>query len=1200
MKFKIITVIIIGLVSVFVLLYTGCEKKKEINKQKTLDMVTVRTLGLAFLEENKLPEAEEQFRKLIDIAPDEALGYANLGLVYMRMGKYIQAEEQFKKALKIGPNDPDIRLNLAEVYGLEQRQKEAIAVLEGTIRTSPDHVKSLYKLAQFYTKSGDRQKKLQGEKLLKRVVEARPANIAARLQLIEILLKNGKSDEARMHMEILRQQIPDLPKESLQFFDKSLALMASARAEQALAPTRIFHNFMKVTRLYQAGILELKGLGGPLTGTPLLTFSHDISLQAQESESILDAIRFTNATASAGLDVANLLPQSPTGSNIPKSIIAVADFDSDNDPDIYISNWNPNTNQTEPFLFRNDFGQFENISSKAGIKKHPGRDLASVFADYDNNGYLDLFITNTVANLLYKNVAEGKFQEIGVAAGVAASAFSLKAVFADLDHDGDLDLYLANAGKNQFYRNNSDGTFTELSARMGISAGKTRSRDIAIGDFDEDGDLDFFVINEDASNILYTNLRQGRFQDITETSGLKSDGNSGAVAAGDYNNDGFLDLFVTGLEGGSYSLYKNKGNGTFEKDNRSSKMFTMLSNFIGLDAQFFDFDNDGFLDLLVAGKPTEKIKDSRGLLLFHNDGTGKLEKVSSLLPEDIPPVSQIAVADYNEDGDMDIFFTKLDGGIRMLRNDGGNVNKYLKVRLVGLRTGSGKNNYFGIGSKLEVRAGDLYQMRVVTKPVTHFGLGQHVKADVVRILWPNGVPQNLFYPGSDQDLVEEQILKGSCAFLYTWNGQKYTFVTDIMWRSALGMPLGIMGGATAYAFPNSSKDYFRIPGQMLKAQNGIYPLQITEELWETAYFDQVKLIAVDHPDTVDIFIDERFLPPPIPPLYIHKVTKKHSPKSAIDNHGNDLLPLIRNKDDVYISNLTPEKYQGITKLHDLILDLGNLSRARRILLFLNGWVFPTDASINMAISQSEQLKVIPPYLQVLDNTGHWQTVINNLSFPMGKNKVVIADLTDKFLTHDYKVRIRTNMQIYWDYIFFSTEEVKAPIIQTSLQPISADIHYRGFSRLYRKGGRYGPHWFDYSDVSQEPKWRDLQGYYTRYGDVLPLLLESDNKYVIINAGDEVTVKFDASQTPDLKPGWSRDFLIYTDGWIKDGDLNTAHGKTVLPLPFHGMSRYPYGSDESYPMAKEDQQYLKKYNTRKVTTDKFRVLIMSLPQVARQN
>ena len=304
--------------------------------------------------------------------------------------------------------------------------------------------------------------------------------------------------------------------------------------------------------------------------------------------------------------------------------------------------------------------------------------------------------------------------------------------------------------------------------------------------------------------------------------------------------------------------------------------------------------------------------------------------------------------------------------------------------------------------------------------------------------------------------------------------------------------------------------------------------------------------------------------------------------------------MIRKKDDVYVSNLVPARYQGVTEMHDLILNLGDLSHSDTVVLFLNGWIFPTDARINVAISQSDLISVTLPYLQVPDSTGSWQTVIQNLSFPMGKNKMVIADLSGKFLTDDYRVRIRTNMQIYWDHIFFSTGEPSIPIRETILRPVSADLHYRGFSRVYRKGGRYGPHWFDYSDVSTEAKWRDLEGYYTRYGDVLPLLLKPDDEYAIFNAGDELTVEFDATRTPDLEPGWSRDFLIYTDGWLKDGDLNTAHGKTVLPLPFHGMSRYPYDEDEAYPMDRRRERYHRKYNKREVTTDRLRKQVSGGP------
>ncbi len=1174
------------IIFVFLSIVFSCGKK-EADKQKSIDMITIRTLGLAYLEENNLNEAEIKFKKLIEIAPDEANGYANLALVYIRKADYDKAEEQIKNALQRSPDEPDIRLNLAEIYELTGRESEAIATLESTLKTTPDHNRSLYKLAQVQLKSTEPEAAQKAQGFLAQVAKSLPANLPARLQLIEITLRNGDSDQALMNMEEIRRQLPELPSESADFFQKAIALMQAEKAQDALVPTMIFHNFMRVTPLYQAGIQALKGPAGPLMGMPLLSFSLDISIQMQEQEAILDAIRFTDATEGAGLNVVNERLKNASSSEA--GALAIADFDGDGDQDIYLSVWLPNEHRNLSYLFKNDFGQFVDRSAETGIR-HEGKDRNAIFADYDNDGFLDLFIINSERNLLYANIASGKFSNIAQSAGVANALSGVSAQFADFDHDSDLDLYLATNGVNQLFRYNGDNTYTELAEKMGIDGTISHSRDIAFGDFDEDGDLDFFVVNEDASNILYSNLRQGRFENITQQAGIANHPGSGAVAVGDYNNDGFLDIFVTALENGIYQMYLNKGDGTFEEDRRSRAMLKSLQSVRGLDTRFFDFDNDGFLDIVVVGEPINK--STHGVLLFHNDGTGKFEDTSSLLPAELISGQKVVIADYNEDGDLDLFIQEQDGSIRLLRNDGGNVNKYLKVQLVGLRTGSGKNNHFGIGSKLEVRAGDLYQIRVVDEPVTHLGLGQRLKADVVRILWPNGTPQNLFYPGSDQDLIEEQTLKGSCAFIYTWTGEKYEFVTDIIWRSALGMPLGIMGGETAYASPNSSQDYFKIPGEMLKPKDGAYSVQITEELWETAYFDQTRLIAIDHPGSVEIFIDERFVPPPVPPLKIFTVTKKQTPVSAIDDKGNNLLPAILQKDDIFVSNLIPSKYQGITELHDLILDLGDLSREDDVVLFLQGWIFPADASINVALAQSNILKVIFPHLQVIDENGKWQTVIPDLSFPMGKNKTVIADLSNKFLAADHRVRIRTNMEIYWDHIFFTVNEPKVPIQQTTLKPVSADIHYRGFSRLHRRGGRYGPHWFDYSDVSTDPKWRDLVGNYTRYGDVLPLLLESDSKFVIINAGDEITVQFDAKQVPELKSSWSRDFLIFGDGWIKDGDLNTAHGKTVEPLPYQGMSRYPYGLGDAYPMNNEYKEFIEKYNTRKVGLEAFRKKVKS--------
>jgi hypothetical protein len=288
-----------------------------------------------------------------------------------------------------------------------------------------------------------------------------------------------------------------------------------------------------------------------------------------------------------------------------------------------------------------------------------------------------------------------------------------------------------------------------------------------------------------------------------------------------------------------------------------------------------------------------------------------------------------------------------------------------------------------------------------------------------------------------------------------------------------------------------------------------------------------------------------------------------------------------------VSGFQSEKYQGITEMSELTLELDpQVFMDGNLLLFTRGWIFPSDASINASIAQSDVIQMVSPFVQAINKEGEWETIVKDMSIPMGKDKTLITDLSGKVNPEDPRIRIITNMQVYWDHIFYTNGQADVQIKTHRLKPASADLHYRGFSRSYRKGGRYGPHWFDYSTVSTDQKWRDLTGNYTRYGDVTPLLLEKDDMYVIKNAGDETSVEFRAQELPELPEGWTRDFLIHSIGWVKDGDMNTASGQFVEPLPFHGMTKYPYGPDESYPEDRKHLQYIKQYNTRKVGTDDF--------------
>ena len=1149
------------------------------------DLYTTRMLGVSYLQRNQLPEAEAEFKKLTELAPDDPLGYANLGLTYLQAGRYDEAEKQLHRARQLDPASTEVGLALARLYSLTGRPSDARAMLERLRRDSTGNAHVLYALAELEALQSDSASARRHEDRLREVLAVAPANLVARLKLVDALARRGEADSAVRHLEEVRRIPPEPPKEARAYLDSAIQLLRTGQVAQSRPTLDRFLALMEVTAPYQSSLEEVKWTEGPIPGRPVLTFAPRdfITLRGIRERSSVDLAKFTDVTSDVGLAGAESGAAAPPERKDGATALAVGDVDGNGTDDLFVSilsragDGEAAGRRPAAQLYRVEGGFVRDATETSGISLPQGAAYAT-FADWDNDGWLDLFVIGADGRgHLFRNRGNGTFAEVTAKAGVGDVRGARRATFVDLDHDGDLDVFLAGNGQRTVYRNNLDGTFTESTAGFGL-AGSGDARDVGFGDFDGDGRIDIFVTNQQGSDALFHNGGAQRFSDATATSGLTSAGGSGSAAVGDYNNDGFLDLFIASTNGGEPALWLNKGNGTFTRDRRSSAAMQALQSSAASSATFVDYDNDGWLDLVVGGSSGTKT-----VALLRNDGTGRFVDRSTLIPVSARTAgaSSIAVSDVDGDGDEDLFLIDAAGAPRLLRNDFGNSNLALNLELKGLRTGSGKNNAFGIGAKLQLRAGNIFQTRVATSRTTHFGLGPHLKADVLRVEWPNGVPQTVYFPGSDQDVVEREMLKGSCAFVYTWDGERFRFVTDAMWRSALGMPLGLMGGTSAFAPAGASQEYVRISGDALKPRDGRYVLQLTEELWETAYADEVKLLAVDRPDSVDVFVDERFVPPGEVKLRLFQIARRVTPITATDERGNDVLPALREPDDVYVSNLTPTQYQGVVEPHDLILDLGDLAGGPDTYLFLRGWIYPTDASINVALSQQSSIKPASPSLEVRDASGRWRTAIPNLSFPSGKDKTIIVDLAGKFPTADHHVRIRTNMQIYWDHAFVARDLAGSAVKVTTLAPVSADLHFRGFSRMYRKGGRYGPYWFAYDAVEKESPWRPIAGAFTRFGDVLPLLRNADDMYVVMGPGDEATVQFDASSASSLPRGWKRDFLLYTDGWIKDSDLNTAFGTTVGPLPFHAVRSYPYGPGDAYPTDAQHQRYLREYNTRVV-------------------
>ena len=451
-------------------------------------------------------------------------------------------------------------------------------------------------------------------------------------------------------------------------------------------------------------------------------------------------------------------------------------------------------------------------------------------------------------------------------------------------------------------------------------------------------------------------------------------------------------------------------------------------------------------------------------------------------------------------------------------------------------------------------------------------------ADTVRITWPNGLIQNEMKQTTNKSLEfkEAQRLSGSCPLIFVWNGKEFQYVTDVLGVA----PLGAMSGDGQY-FPTDHTEYISLPGALLAPKaDGTgreeYEIHLTEELSEVSYFDQIQLVAVDHPADTEVYSNEKWKSPPFPDFRLYGLKTRIYPVAAKSEHGDVLKRVVR-RDKEYVDDFE-HNYIGVAKLHHLDLDFGKAAHDNRAFLVLNGWVDWADGSTFLQQAQAKH-DLVTPYLQVKDKAGKWVTVIQDMGMPSGKPKTIAVDLTGKFLSDSREVRIVTNMCVYWDEIYLGENAGKPEIHMSSLAPEYSDVHFRGFSPSHIHPERKQPEYFDYANPTPASYWNPTPGNYTRYGNVTELTQSIDDRLVIMGSGDMLTVRFDQQKFPRLRPGWTRDYLLRVEGWAKDRDANTAFSQSVEPLPFHAMSRYPYPPSERYPADKLHQEYVKQYLTR---------------------
>ncbi len=483
--------------------------------------------------------------------------------------------------------------------------------------------------------------------------------------------------------------------------------------------------------------------------------------------------------------------------------VAVLDYDGDGLLDIYFVNGSTledvlkEVEHPNALYHANGDGTWSDVTEDAGV---PGRGwgMGCAVGDYDGDGRPDLYVLGVNGNVLYRNGPGGRFTETTEAAGLEGGRWSTSAAFVDYDRDGDLDLYVANnirvdiyrsplsfpgpdcnyrgtrvmcgprplpGARDAFYRNNGDGTFTDVTRAAGVlEAEPYYGLGVAVGDYDNDGWPDIYVANDSTPSYLYRNLKDGTFEDVALLSGVavSDDGMEQAgmgIDFGDYDNDGWLDAVKSNFAFEYHNLYHNEQNGTFtDQATRAAGTGLATRPLVSWGTKFLDYDNDGWKDIVVInGQVYPHLIDSsvggehyhQPRLLFRNLGDGRFVDVST---ESGPGISEerssrgLAVGDLDNDGDLDMVVVNIDSTPSILRNDGGNANTWLSLRLRGT-----KSNRMGLGARVTARAGDLVQMAEATTAGSifsasdsrvHFGLGTATAVDL-EIRWPSGTVQRL-------------------------------------------------------------------------------------------------------------------------------------------------------------------------------------------------------------------------------------------------------------------------------------------------------------------------------------------------------------------------------------------------------------------------------------------------------------------------
>ncbi len=1132
----------------------GCRTTAKLPKDGSagyIKFISAFYQGLAALQVGDDVRADSSLSEATQLAPGEPAAWANWGVLALRQRTYDAAAERLQRAHSLAPDNDQVNYLSGLLESERGNSAGAIADFQQAITRNPKNLKAIYSLAAEIDRQGDPGSDEHFQQLMQQILSLNPGNLAALLELSRVTAKRGDSNALREAVAKIEQHSGDWPPQVKQQLAQLQAAAASPDPRSAATRSVFLRNVLMQVPDFRNDLSDLKAQPG------------------EGAQPMTQLLRLTNPSARpAAADTGITFLPAASGSSTEAWTWAGAFYPNGDDAPILAQ-----ANAAHLLLASGADLPFPS----GGENLQPSADSV-LPVDFNYDFKTDIVLAGGGGVRFFRQDSPARFTDVSAATKLPAGVLNAKYTGAwalDIEADGDLDLLLGvRAGPPILLRNNGDGTFTPARPFSGVAG----LQQLVWVDLNGDGNPDAAMIDQSGRLHIFLNQRSGKFAEtpLPDLQGVK------AITVADLGDGAALDLVVVKEDGQILSIFaQNDGK---KWSTRQIASVPHPQGTLDGDVHLYaaDLDNNGAVDLLFSSKSQS--------LVWLQDGSGTLQPLAQPISENV-----FAVADLKSDGRLSLVGLTQDARLSVATNRATQDYRWQIIRpRAKVATGDQRINSFGIGGEIEMRAGLLTQKQPMNGPALHFGLGDAKQADVARIFWPNGSVRAEFNLKADQQIVTEQRLKGSCPFLFAWDGHGMNFVKDsVPWGAAIGLRINALGSAKIAA----TEEWYKIGRDQLVARDGYYDLRVTGELWETYYYDSMALTAVDHPEGTEIFTDERFDVPAVK-LAITKVAEPQPVISATDDGGNDVTAIVSKLDGKYLDNFGRGQYQGVTRDHYVEVELPRTLPANGpTYLIAKGWLHPSDSSVNIAMSQGSAPKPEWLSLEVPDGRGGWRVAKPNLGFPAGRNKICLFDLSGMFTPGaPHRVRLRTNLEVYWDQIEWAQGLPAGGMRVQRIAPESADLHYRGFSTNHQ-ANMSSPEIPDYNHLSgTTQRWRDLEGYYTRFGDVRELLTGIDDRYVVMNAGDEMSLRFAAPPPPPT--GWVRDFVIAGDGWIKDGDYNSSYSQTVLPYPYHARRDYdsPPGKLEDDWIYRHHPKDWQTYHTRYITSQGFKNSLVIQSQV----